>query len=92
MAKIEAEETTAFIHDSDYCDDNIANIGFLDSKGKSVRIDDNSNRPSDVSFFTLHSTIRPHFVDLKAPDIILISLCAYLALLPFPQRPFQLIL
>ena len=43
--------------------DNIAGIGFLNSKEKSATIHESFNFPSDVSHFTLCSIIKYHFVD-----------------------------
>ena len=70
MAEIDAKIAADSIRDSIFRVDNMTGVGYLNSKEKSVTIDDHSSRPPNVAYITFRSTINPHIVDPRAHDAI----------------------
>ena len=69
-AEWEAEAAAIAIRDSIFFVDNISDVGFLTSKGKSVTINDLDNHPRDLSYFTFRSSLNPHTVYFRAPNTV----------------------
>ena len=49
---------------------NTVGVDFFNSKGRSVTIDDASNRSLDIYYFTFRFTVRYHIIGLSAPNFI----------------------
>ena len=72
LPKREAEIAPFSIHNSTICLDNMAGIGYLNSKGNFFTIDNPSNRPLDVYYISFSSNIDAHLVNKRKSDIVLV--------------------
>ena len=70
IAEREAETAADSIHDSIFRVSTMVEVGFLNSKEKSVSITDPDHRPDDITYLTFRTTINPSLVDTRSPDTV----------------------
>ena len=70
IAERDTETVADFICNSIFRVTIMIGVGFINSKGKSITIDDPSRRQDDITYFTFRAIINLHFVNKRAIDSV----------------------